>query len=179
MHAASTDGKHLELNIKENVRALCKMCLQRDCTLIKRHRVSFSTDSIANCKLHIWQGYELLWRGWGQEEKGTTEDETAGWHHWLDGRWVWVNSGRWWWTGRPGVLRFMGSQSRTQLSDWTALNWCLSGFQSRQGGSFPGARPNAGVPSMGPESLTPWVGSPSLWYPPPFLDHPPVVWLPD
>ena len=23
--------------------------------------------------------------------------------------WVWVNSGSWWWTGRPGVLRFMGS----------------------------------------------------------------------
>ena len=33
----------------------------------------------------------LIWkdpdagRDWGQEEKGTTEDETAGWHHWLDG----------------------------------------------------------------------------------------------
>ena len=25
-------------------------------------------------------------KGWGQEEKGTTEDEMAGWHHWLDGR---------------------------------------------------------------------------------------------
>ena len=24
--------------------------------------------------------------------------------------WVWVNSGSWWWTGRPGVLRFLGSQ---------------------------------------------------------------------
>ena len=24
--------------------------------------------------------------------------------------WVWVNSGSWWWTGRPGVLRFMGLQ---------------------------------------------------------------------
>ena len=29
----------------------------------------------------------------------------------------------WWWTGRPGVLRFTGSQSRTWLSDWTELNW--------------------------------------------------------
>ena len=58
---------------------------------------------------------------WGQEEKGATEDEMAGWHHRLDGR-VWVNSGSWWWTGRPGVLRFMGSQSRTRLSDWTELN---------------------------------------------------------
>ena len=43
---------------------------------------------------------------------------------WLDGitdsmAWVWVDSGSWWWTGRPGVLRFMGSQSRRWLSDWT------------------------------------------------------------
>ena len=37
--------------------------------------------------------------------------------------WVWVNSGSWWWTGKPGVLQFMGLQSRTQLS-LTELNWC-------------------------------------------------------
>ena len=39
-------------------------------------------------------------------------------------RWtrVWVNSGGWWWTGRPGVLRFMGSQRVRH--DWaTELNW--------------------------------------------------------
>ena len=46
----------------------------------------------------------------GQEEKGTTEDEMTQW------TWVWVNSGSWWWTGRPGVLRFMGSQRVRQ--DW-------------------------------------------------------------
>ena len=34
-----------------------------------------------------------------------------------------VNSGNWWWTGRPGVLRFTGLQSRTRLSDWTDW-WC-------------------------------------------------------
>jgi len=39
--------------------------------------------------------------------------------------WVWVNSGSWWWTGRPGMLRFMGLQSRTRLSNWTELNWRL------------------------------------------------------
>ena len=49
-------------------------------------------------------------RDWGQEEEGMTEDEMAGWHHWLRWTWVWVNSGSWWWTGRPGVLRFMESQ---------------------------------------------------------------------
>ena len=46
---------------------------------------------------------------------------------WLDGitdqwAWVWVNSGSLWWTGRPGVLRFMGSQRVGH--DWvTELNW--------------------------------------------------------
>ena len=36
--------------------------------------------------------------------------------------WVWVNSGSWWWTRRPGVLRFMGSQRVRH--DWaTELNW--------------------------------------------------------
>ena len=34
--------------------------------------------------------------------------------------WVWVNSGSWWWTGRPGVLQFMGSQ-RADTTEW--LNW--------------------------------------------------------
>ena len=48
-------------------------------------------------------------RDWGQEEKGTTEDEMAGWHHQLDGREFERTPGVGW-TGRPGVLRFMGSQ---------------------------------------------------------------------
>ena len=30
-------------------------------------------------------GKDSCWEGWGQVEKGTTEDEMAGWHHWLDG----------------------------------------------------------------------------------------------
>ena len=68
----------------------------------------------------------LIWKDpyagkdWRQEEKGTTEDEMAGWHHWLNG--AWVNSGNWWWTGRPGVLRSMGSWRVGH--DWaTKLNW--------------------------------------------------------
>ena len=36
--------------------------------------------------------------------------------------WVWIDSGSWWWTGRPGVLRFMGLQRVGH--DWaTELNW--------------------------------------------------------
>ena len=58
-------------------------------------------------------------RDWGQEEKGMTEDEMVGWTRWT---WVWVNSGRWWWTGRPGVLCIMGSQ-RVGHNWTTELNW--------------------------------------------------------
>ena len=36
--------------------------------------------------------------------------------------WVWVNSGSWWWTGRPGILRFIGSQ-RVGHNWATELNW--------------------------------------------------------
>ena len=58
-------------------------------------------------------------RHWGQEEKGTTEDEMASPTWWT---WIWVNSGSWWWTGRPGMLQFMGSQRVGH--DWTTeLNW--------------------------------------------------------
>ena len=48
--------------------------------------------------------------------------------------WVWVNSGSWWWTGRPGVLRFMGLQRvghgwATELTDWWGFGgeFCLKG----------------------------------------------------
>ena len=55
------------------------------------------------------------------EEKGTTEDEMVGSHHWHD-EWVWVGSGSWWWTGKPSVLQSMGSQRIGH--DWAIeLNW--------------------------------------------------------
>jgi len=38
--------------------------------------------------------------------------------HWT---WVWVSSGSWWWTGKPGVLQSMRSQSQIWLSNWTEL----------------------------------------------------------
>ena len=61
-------------------------------------------------------------KGTTEEEKGTTEEEMAGWHHRLNGHGFWVDSGSWWWTGRPGVLRFMGSQKVGH--DWvTELSW--------------------------------------------------------
>ena len=60
--------------------------------------------------LLIWKDPDVE-KDWRQEEKRTTEDEMVGWHHWLkEHGWVWVDSGSWWWTGRPGMLHFMGSQ---------------------------------------------------------------------
>ena len=53
------------------------------------------------------------------------EGDDRGWDGWMASltqwMWVWVNSGSWWWTGRPGALRFMGSQRVGH--DWvTELN---------------------------------------------------------
>ena len=53
--------------------------------------------------------------------------DDGGWDGWMASptqwSWVCVNSGSWWWTGRPGVLRFMGSQSgMTKWLNWTELN---------------------------------------------------------
>ena len=63
-------------------------------------------------------------KDWGQEEKGMTEDEMAGWHHWLDGHeFEWtpgIGDGQ-----SPGMLWFMGLQGVGH--DWaTELNWTES-----------------------------------------------------
>ena len=59
------------------------------------------------------------------------EGNNRGWDGWMASptQWtlVWVNSGSWWWTGRPGILWFMGSQ-RVRY-DWvTEMNWTFSWF---------------------------------------------------
>ena len=55
---------------------------------------------------------EILWCWEGLGAGGKGDDR--GWDGWMASltqwTWVWVNSGCWWWTGRPGVLRFMGLQ---------------------------------------------------------------------
>ena len=57
---------------------------------------------------------------------GRRRRDGKGWDGWMASltwwTWVWVNSGSWWWTGRHGVLQFMGSQRVEH--DWaTELNW--------------------------------------------------------
>ena len=84
--------------------------------------------------LVLWPPHAKSWligkdsdagRDWGQEEKGMTEDEMAGWHHRLNGcefEWIpGVGDGQ----GRLGVLQFMGLQRVGH--DWaTELNWTES-----------------------------------------------------
>ena len=58
--------------------------------------------------------------------KAGGEGDDRGWDGWMASptwwTWVWVNSGSWWWTGRPGVLRFMALQ-RVGHGWVTELNW--------------------------------------------------------
>ena len=58
--------------------------------------------------------------------KAGGEGDDRGWNGWMASptgwTWVWTNSARWWWTGKPGVLQSMGSQRIRH--DWvTELNW--------------------------------------------------------
>ena len=85
------------------------------------------TDAKAETPI-LWPPHAKSWligkdldpgRDWGQEEKGTTEDKTAGCHHRLDGREFEYTSGvvmdrEAWGAAIHGVAK-----SRTRLSDWT------------------------------------------------------------
>ena len=60
---------------------------------------------------------------------GIRRGDDRSWGGWMTSptqwTWVWVNSRSWWWTGRPGVLQFMGYQSVEH--DWvTELNWSVT-----------------------------------------------------
>ena len=70
---------------------------------------------------------QITGRFWCWERlKAGGKGDDRGWDGWMTSptRWTWVcvNSGSWWWTGRPGMLQFMGSQR--VVHDWTTeLNW--------------------------------------------------------
>ena len=65
-------------------------------------------------------------RDWGQEEKGMTEDEMAGWHHWLDGRESEWTPGV---GGGQGGLACCNSWARKE-SDTTERNWTEACFHT-------------------------------------------------
>ena len=65
------------------------------------------------------------WEGLGAGGEG----DDRGWDDWMASptqwTWVWINSESWWWTGRPGVLRFTGS---LRVGQTERLNWTDNGF---------------------------------------------------
>ena len=78
--------------------------------------LSTSCEELTHWK-RLW-----CWEGLGAGGEG----DDRGWDGWMASptqwTWVWVNSRSWWWTGRPGVLWFMGSWRVGH--DWaTELNW--------------------------------------------------------
>ena len=86
-------------------------------------------------KLKLQYFGHLMWRVDSLEKtlmlggmRAGAEGDDLGWDGWMASltrwMWVWVNPGRWWWTGRPGVLWFMGSQRVAH--DWaTEMKWIL------------------------------------------------------
>ena len=93
---------------------------------------SWSSSTLAtSCEeLTHWK---RLW--WWEGLGAGGEGDDRGWDGWMASltwwTWVSVNSGGWWWTGRPGVLQFMGLQ-RVGHDSATELNWntALSYFSS-------------------------------------------------
>ena len=80
------------------------------------------TDAKAETPI-LWPPHAKSWligKDWGQEEKGTTEDEMAGWHHWLNGH-------EYEWT--PGVgdgqggLAYCDSWGHKESDMTERLNW--------------------------------------------------------
>ena len=78
--------------------------------------------------LATWYKELIHWkRSWCWERlKARGEGDDRGWDGWMASpiqcTWVWVDSESWWWTGRPCVLRFMGSE-RVGHNWATELNW--------------------------------------------------------
>ena len=104
---------HYFLQLKMILDKYNSMELKNHCDL--QHRFIFEYEHL--CRRFYIQVRELGAGG---------EGDDRGWDGWMASvtrwTWVWVNSGSWWWTGRPGVLQFMGSQRVKH--DWvTELNW--------------------------------------------------------
>ena len=81
-----------------------------------------SNTLVTWCKKLTYLKRPWCWEGLGAGGEG----DDRGWDGWMASltqwTWVWVNSRSWWWTGRPGVLRFMELQ-RVGHNWATELNW--------------------------------------------------------
>ena len=106
-------GKHEETNLKER----------------NRNETFYVTTIVSRSAFSHWK------RPWCWERlRAGGEAEDRGWDGWMASptqwTWVWVSSGSWWWTGKPGVLQSMGSQRAGH--DWaTELNWTELSFLNK------------------------------------------------
>ena len=101
-------------------------------SILKEISPEYSLEGLMlNLKLqyfgHLMQRTDLLEKPWCWERlKVGGEGDDRAWDGWMASltwwTWVWVNSGSWWWTGRPGMLQSMGSQ-RIRHNWVTELNW--------------------------------------------------------
>ena len=123
----------------------CKFCycgfrrIRKKSLYIVKQRVEESSIWISLCsleglrlKLKLQYFGHLMWRADSFEKilmlgrlRAGGEGDDREWDGWMASltqwTWVWEDFGSWWWTGWPGVLRFMGSQRVRH--DWaTKLN---------------------------------------------------------
>ena len=97
-----------------HVHLFCEFSVQMHCSLLSWD-VNFSLLNF------------LYWPWFWERLRVGGEGGDRGWDDWIAASptqwtWVWVNSGSWWWTRRPGVLQSMGSQ-RVRHNWATELNW--------------------------------------------------------
>ena len=136
----SWNVKKAEWKIIDAFELLCWRRLLRVPWTARRSNQSILKEISSGCSLegmmlklklqyfgHLMRSLTHLKRLWCWEGlRAGGEGEDRGWDGWMTSptrrTWVWVNSGRWWWTRRPDVLRFMGSQ-RVRHEWATELSW--------------------------------------------------------
>ena len=128
-------GQNNIMNIQERLSLLCYSCQKMYSLNLFNHSkgdrswLFFGRNDAKAETPVLWPPHAKSWligkdsdagRDWGQEEKGMTEDEIAGWHHWLDGL-------EFEWT--PGVgdghggLECYNSWGRKESDTTERLNW--------------------------------------------------------
>ena len=102
------------------------------------------TDAEAETPI-LWPPHAKSWLIGKETDVAGGEGDDRGWDGWMASptrwTWVWVNPRSWWWTGRPGVLRFMGLQRvrhdwATELTDWSVPQNVSANFFHSSGDMF-------------------------------------------
>ena len=87
-----------------------------------------STDDEAEAPM-LWPPDAMNWPWCWKRLKTGGEGDVRGWDGWMaeptGWTWLWASSGRWWWTGKSGVLQAMKSQRARHdwATNWTEPNW--------------------------------------------------------